>query len=165
MGDERRSGTADTPPTLPRGLLWWHERRGLLASGLHSPSRFPSGFVSGAPGYSQAPVTVAGPRRICTGFRVAPFVLVRLSCSASLWTPPASRKGCFQLCFQLGAAHLIRLPLFLADLLLSAEIARVELSDGGHQRVGRTRLGGRLPRQETPGRCGEPQPKSAHQSV
>ena len=79
--------------------------------------------------YNQAPVTVAGPRRVCTGFRVAPFVLVQLYCSASLWSPAAARKGCFQLCFQLSAPVLIRLPLVLPDFLLAAEIPRVELSD------------------------------------
>jgi hypothetical protein len=35
-------GSATDPP--PR-VSWWHERRGLLASGLHSPSQFPSGVV------------------------------------------------------------------------------------------------------------------------
>src|SRR4051812_27906253 len=66
------SGHATNPP--PR-VSWWHERRGLLASGLHSPSRFPSGSrVEGLAIVARLPVTVAGPRRSCTGFRVAPFV-------------------------------------------------------------------------------------------
>ena len=30
----------------PEGIAWWRERRGLLASGLRSPSRLPSGVVS-----------------------------------------------------------------------------------------------------------------------
>ena len=73
------AGHATNPP--PRALRW-HERRGLLASGLHSPSRFPSGLLSGEPGLEgQVPVTVAGPRRSCTGFRVAPFVFLQLFCS------------------------------------------------------------------------------------
>src|SRR3954462_13084451 len=65
----------------PEGLLRWHERRGLLASGLYSPSRFPSGEEWSAGLKGRLPVTVAGPRRYCTGFRVAPFVFV---CTAAL---------------------------------------------------------------------------------
>jgi hypothetical protein len=74
------AGHATNPP--PRAS-WWHERGGLLASGLHSPSRFPSGIVSGGLALKgQVPVTVAGPRRTCTGFRVSPFVFV------SVFLPP-----------------------------------------------------------------------------
>src|SRR3954467_12596656 len=43
MGGSMGEEPSCTPPTLPRGFVRWHERRGLLAPGLHSPSRFPSG--------------------------------------------------------------------------------------------------------------------------
>ena len=43
---------------------------------------FPVAFgVEGLAAMARLPVTVAGPRRSCTGFRVAPFVLLRLFCS------------------------------------------------------------------------------------
>ena len=45
-GARRQLTRSTTPPTLPRGYCWWRERRGLLASGLRSPSRLPSGVVS-----------------------------------------------------------------------------------------------------------------------
>ncbi len=44
-GRQNVGGRIATVPS-PRGLVW-RERRGLLASGPRSPSRFPSGFVSG----------------------------------------------------------------------------------------------------------------------
>lgn len=136
MGGERRENSVGTPPTLPRGLVWWHERRGLLASGLHSPSRLPSGVLSGAPGLKgQAPVTVAGPRRYCTGFRVAPFVLVQLYRRASLRIPPARRKGGFEFRFQPSALCLVDLPLLVRRFLLPSQVAGVEDRDGGDQRI------------------------------
>ena len=79
MSDGR--GPSSAPPTLPRGCSWWRERRGLLASGLRSPSRFPSGVVSEVPAVGAVPVTVAGPRRIFTGFRASPFAC--FNCSAA----------------------------------------------------------------------------------
>src|SRR4051812_18872113 len=84
-------GHATDPP--PR-VFAVARRRGLLASGLHSPSRFPSGVLSGGlTREGRVPVTVAGPRRTCTGFRVAPFVI---ACTAGLvywFTPAAAREA------------------------------------------------------------------------
>ena len=75
MGVCEGRGPSSAPPTLPRGCSWWRERRGLLASDLRPPSRFPSGVVSEvtAPKSGTVPVTVAGPRRLFTGFRASPF--------------------------------------------------------------------------------------------
>ena len=76
MGDEREpKRLPDTPPTLPRGL---HGGTNGEVSWLRDSTRlpgFPVAFLSGEPGLKgQVPVTVAGPRRICTGFRKSPFV-------------------------------------------------------------------------------------------
>src|SRR3954453_6064773 len=81
MGGSMGEEPSCTPPTPPRGFVRWHERRGLLAPGLHSPSRFPSGDEWSAGLEGRLPVTVAGGRRGCSGFRVAPFVFV---CTAGL---------------------------------------------------------------------------------
>ena len=81
----------------------------------------------------QAPVTVAGPRRYCTGFRVAPFVLVQLFRSASLWIPPARRKGCLELSLESRALPLVGLPLLVGRLLLPSQVAGVEIRDCGDQ--------------------------------
>jgi hypothetical protein len=86
----------------------------------------------------QAPVTVAGPRRYYTGFRVAPFVLVQLYCSASLRTPPARRKGRLELGLQSCALTLVHLPLLLRRLLLPPQVAGVETRNCGDQRICRT---------------------------
>jgi hypothetical protein len=85
----------------------------------------------------QAPVTVAGPRRYCTGFRVAPFVLVQLYCSASLRIPPPGRKGCLELGLQPCALALVDLPLLVRRLLLPPQVAGVEDRDCGDQRIRR----------------------------
>jgi hypothetical protein len=42
----------------------------------------------------QVPVTVAGPRRICTGFRISPFVCLQLFLQRLVYwfRPPAARE-------------------------------------------------------------------------
>src|ERR687893_2168000 len=93
MGESESQGAVGRATNPPPRASWWHEQRGLLASGLHSPSRFPSGVLSGEPGREgQVPVTVAGPRRTSTGFRVSPFVLLQFSSVASLSVPAFDRK-------------------------------------------------------------------------
>jgi hypothetical protein len=74
-------------PTLPRGLHGWNERRGLLASGPRPPSRFPSGVKDEV----LVPVTVAGPRRNCTGFRVLCSVLQLWRESSAVAVAPQAR--------------------------------------------------------------------------
>ena len=49
------------------------------------------------PMMARVPVTVAGPRRCSTGFRVAPFVFLQFFCWASLSAPPTGRKGSLEL--------------------------------------------------------------------
>ena len=58
---------AHEPPVLPRGTESWRVRGSSPGSGLFArlPDREVSGCVS-----DRAPVTVAGPHRHCTGFRV-----------------------------------------------------------------------------------------------
>src|SRR5918994_1577937 len=78
---------------------------------LHSPSRFPSGVVSGGSGLQwPGPVTVAGPRRTCTGFRVAPFVWLQLYGSASLSARLLVRKSSLELLFQPGPSADVGAP-------------------------------------------------------
>jgi hypothetical protein len=58
---------------------------------------FPVAVLSEEPGRrGQVPVTVAGPRRSFTGFRVAPFVFFQFFCCASLLAVPPGRKRSFQ---------------------------------------------------------------------
>ena len=88
MSDGRAIGHATNPP--PRAS-WWHERRGLLASGLHSPSRFPSGVEWRA--WPRGPGTrySGGAAPVLHRLPSIP-VRVRLFCSASLPAQTPGRK-------------------------------------------------------------------------
>src|SRR4051812_50188030 len=89
MGEE----PSCTTPTLPRGFVRWHERRGLLASGLHSPSRFPSGDEWSAGLEGQLPVTVAGARRGFSRLPGGPLGFFFFSTPVYLFRHPAAQEG------------------------------------------------------------------------
>src|SRR5439155_21616597 len=59
------------PPSLPRGICRWRERRRLLASG--GRLAFPGDDTQWRLSRYDLPVTVAGPRRIRSGLRESPF--------------------------------------------------------------------------------------------
>src|ERR671921_455106 len=100
MGGDRREdpvGHATDPP--PRVFEVARRER---SPGFGTPLAFPvsqwrSEWRSDPRG--QFPVTVAGPRRIYTGFRVAPFVIASTAALVYRFTPPAARAD--------GAAHTI----------------------------------------------------------
>src|SRR5207248_7499707 len=77
------------PPSLPRGNCRWRERRRLLAPGERPafPGITPSGIEP-----LQLPVTVAGPRRTCTGFRKSPFAC-NDDASLSRFPPQRNHEG------------------------------------------------------------------------
>ena len=85
---------------------------------------------------ARLPVTVAGPRRSCTGFRVAPFVYFDCSAVASLGTLPLRRKGRFELCLELGTVCLVGAPFGRRRLTLTTEVMGIQRSDSLDQLVG-----------------------------
>src|SRR5690242_5595292 len=108
--------------------------------GFGAPLAFPvtQWLMSGVPDLAvKLPVTVAGPRRHFTGFRVAPFVISIVRQGASLGTPPARRKRGLELGLQSRSFSLVADPIRFGDLVLLSEIARVQGSDGRHQCIRR----------------------------
>ena len=76
----------------PEGIAWWRERRGLLASGLRSPSRFPSGVVSEESASEGRARYSGGAAPVLHRFPSVPVRVLRLFCGASLSVrPPAAR--------------------------------------------------------------------------
>jgi hypothetical protein len=91
---EPRGSATDPPPRV----CWVArtERSPGFGTSLAFPV-FPVAIVSEEPGHGgQVPVTVAGPRRVSTGFRVAPFVLLQFFCCAILSAVPPGRKRSLQ---------------------------------------------------------------------
>ena len=143
MGDEREPmRLPGTPPTLPRGL---HGGTNGEVSWLRDSTRlpgFPVALLSGEPGREgQVPVTVAGPRRICTGFRVSPFVwssVVQQRLVYWLWR--SRRKGRLQLGLEPATLGLVGSPLLRGGFRLPTQVARIECGEGVEQ-LGRGRRG------------------------
>src|SRR5215218_9731193 len=104
MGGDRREESCRTRHRpSPEGLCGGTKER---SPGFGIPLAFPVSqwrLSGGLAREGRVPVTVAGPRRICTGFRVAPFVI---ACTAALvyrLTPAAAREAA-------GEGHTTRHP-------------------------------------------------------
>jgi hypothetical protein len=123
------AGHATNPP--PRAS-WWHERRGLLASGLHSPSRFPSGVLSGGPGRSGPGTRYSG--GAAPDFHRLPSnprsCVISFSAAASLSVRPSARKRALEQPFQASPLFGVETPFLGRRLSFTSEIPRVKRSDG-----------------------------------
>src|SRR6476660_7701646 len=132
---------ADTPPTLPRGYTWWRERRGLLASGLRSPSRFTSGVVREDRPSRVVPVTVAVPHRYCTGFRASPFAYYDCWTGSNVGTGPPCRKSMLEPRLERRSLLAIPPPFLGRHLGLATTVSGVERGDRVEQAGRRAGVG------------------------
>src|SRR6185295_5481352 len=128
MGDEQRPEPPDSATNPPPRASWWHERRGLLATGLHSPSRFPSGVLSGEPGLERPGTRYSG--GAAPDLHRLPSIPVRVifnySAAASLPACLASRKGRLELGLESAALRLVRVPLLGRGPQLLPEVAGIQ---------------------------------------
>ena len=115
-GRRRRCTTAKerstTPPTLPRGYSWWRERRGLLASGLRSPSRFQWRRERRiGPLERPCPSQWRGRAGIAPASERPRSRTSIVSAAQVYWGPPARRKSALQLGLEARALRRVPAPL------------------------------------------------------
>ena len=129
-GESSRRHATDPPPRVS----WWRERRGLLASGLRSPSRLPSGVVSEEPASWSGARYSGGAAPVLHRLPSIPIRVASIVLRGSSRTGRArGRKSALELRLEPRALRSVALPLLGRRLRLAARVARVERGDGVEQ--------------------------------
>jgi hypothetical protein len=131
MSESRRAaGHATNPP--PRAS-WWHERRGLLASG--TPLAFPVSQWRSE--WRAWPVRARCPLQWRGRAGLAPASEYPRSCvfsccsaAASLRATASRRKGRLELSLQASAFSLVLIPFLGGRFRLASQVARIERGEG-----------------------------------
>ena len=135
MSESRKAaGHATNPP--PRAS-WWHERRGLLASG--TPLAFPVSQWRSEwrawPVRARCPLQWRGRAGLAPASEYPRSCVFSCSAAASLWASASRRKGRLELGLQACAFSLVAMPLLGGGFRLPSKVARVERGDGVQELV------------------------------